>query len=69
MFSCALLSAPYCRQISTLLCLRSYVGALMSALLCRRSFVVRSFDGVPGNFIYKLTGIRVAVHFKDVSLR
>src|SRR6218665_1706679 len=36
-----------CRQISALLRLRSYVGALMSALLCRRSIVVRSFDGVP----------------------
>src|SRR6218665_185497 len=44
---CALLSAPFCRQISALLRLRSYVGALMSALLCRRSIVGRSFDGVP----------------------
>jgi len=38
MFSCALLSAPYCRQISTLLCWCSYVGALMSALFCRALF-------------------------------
>ena len=38
MFSCALLSARYCRQISTLLCLRSYVCALMSALFCRALF-------------------------------
>src|SRR6218665_1857561 len=43
----ALLSAPFCRQISALLRLRSYVCALMSALLCRRSIVGRSFDGVP----------------------
>src|SRR6218665_908191 len=27
---------------------RSYVGALRSALFCRCSFVVRSFDGSPG---------------------
>src|SRR6218665_344979 len=39
------LSAPnrwrsyVCALMSALLCLRSYVGALMSALLCRRSYV------------------------------
>ena len=33
--------------MSALICLRSYVGALMSALLCQRSIVVRSFDGSP----------------------
>src|SRR6218665_3522016 len=33
--------------MSAPLCMRSYVGALMSALFCRRSFIVRSFDGSP----------------------
>src|SRR6218665_994981 len=47
--------ALFCRQISALLCRRSFVGklvryyvcAVLSALLCLRYFVVRSFDGVP----------------------
>jgi len=30
--------APLFRQISVLLCMRSYVGALMSALFCRALF-------------------------------
>ena len=29
------------------LCWRSYVGVLITALLCRRSFVARDFDGSP----------------------
>src|SRR6218665_233335 len=36
-----------CAHMSALICLRSYVGALMSVLLCRRSIVVRSFDESP----------------------
>src|SRR6218665_2994844 len=47
-----------CAQSSALLCLRSYVCALMSALLmsallCRRSIVGRSFDGSPSGGMNK----------------
>src|SRR6218665_1221100 len=47
---CALLSAPFCRQISALLRLRSYVGALLSGALltgCRRK-------SMPSKLIFRL---------------
>ena len=60
------LSAPNRRRsyvgalMSALLCLRSFVGALLSVLFCRCSFVVRSFDGSPswGYGVWDFTGCK-----------
>src|SRR6218665_476600 len=66
---CARLSAPFCRQISALLRLRSYVGALMSALSVGALLLGALLTGCPlGQWLTITTQTRISMVHHMLSI-